>query len=78
MKVFFECISYVDGILLWPLALFSVNNPQHGIMLASESILTDVRNSVNKFGSEHVQLLDMIRSSAEFVSSLLEGRAYFI
>ena len=50
-----------------------MRNPQNAILLAIESLLAEAGTSRSMFKTEQLHVLEVIRSSAEFISSLLEG-----
>ena len=50
-----------------------VRNPQSAIMLTAESLIAEAQSAESIFSQKHVEFFQLIHSSSEFVSSLLEG-----
>ena len=54
---------------------FTVRNPQNAIALSVELLLVEAREKPTLFLPAHIQILQIIHSSSEFISSMLEGMA---
>lgn len=50
-----------------------IRNPQTAISMSIDSVLTEARRKPRLFRDEHVRLFEIVRSSSEFVTTLLDG-----
>ena len=68
---------FIDKIIhVIRVSLFStraVRNPQNAIALSADSLLMEATENPDTFSSDHIRIFEIVRSSSEFITALLEG-----